>query len=61
VRTYGLFAANPFGLSDFTGGKLKGQHILPAGESLKLRHRVLLHKGDEKQGRVAEAFEAYSK
>jgi hypothetical protein len=61
VRTYGLFAANPFGLSDFTGGKEKGQYTLPAGETMKLRYRVLLHKGDEKQGGVAEAFLDFSK
>jgi hypothetical protein len=61
VRTYGLFAANPFGLSDFTGGKEKGQYTLPPGETMKLRYRVLLHKGDEKQGAVAEAFQEFSK
>jgi len=61
VRTYGLFAANPFGRGDFTNGKEKGTYTLPAGETMKLRYRVLLHKGDEKQGRVAEAFEAFSK
>ena len=61
VRTYGLFAANPFGLGDFTSGKEKGTYTLPAGETMKLRYRVLLHKGDEQQGRVAEAFEAFAK
>jgi len=61
VRTYGLFAANPFGLNDFTRGKEKGEYTLPAGETLHLAYRVLLHKGDEKAGRVAESFEAYSK
>ncbi len=61
VRVYGLFAANPFGLSDFTGGESNGEYTLPEGETLKLRYRVLLHKGDEKEGRVAEMFEQYSK
>ena len=62
VRTYGLFAANPFGLHDFPGGKdADGSHTLQPGESLTFRYRVLLHKGDEKQGRVAEAFAAYAK
>lgn len=61
VRTYGLFAANPFGLNDFTGGKAKGEYTLPEGETLKLRYRVLLHSGDEKLGRVAENFAEYSK
>lgn len=61
VRTYGLFAGNPFGLGDFTSGASKGEHTLPAGESMKLRYRVLLHKGDEKEGRVAEAFSDFAK
>jgi len=60
VRTYGLFAANPFGLSDFTNGAEKGGYTLPAGASMRLRYRVLLHKGDEREGRVAEAFSAYA-
>jgi hypothetical protein len=61
VRTYGLFAGNPFGLADFTSGASKGEYTLPGGESMKLRYRVLLHKGDEKQGRVAEAFADFAR
>lgn len=60
VRDYGLFAANPFGLKAFGEGQ-DGTHVVPAGESLRLRYRVLLHRGDEKQGRVAEAFAEYAK
>jgi hypothetical protein len=61
VRTYGLFTANPFGVHDFTGGKGNGDHALQAGESFTLRYRVLIHKGDEKEGQVAQAYEAYAK
>jgi len=61
VRTYGLFAANPFGLKDFTKGEKQGDHALPADGSLSLCYRVLLHRGDEKEGKIAEAFAAYSK
>jgi hypothetical protein len=61
VRTYGLFAANPFGLRDFTKGAGDGMHKVPAGETMTLRYRVLLHGGDEKAGKVAQAFEEYSK
>jgi hypothetical protein len=62
VRTYGLFAANPFGLRDFVNDKSKdGSYTLPKGQSLRLRYRVLLHEGDEKQGRVAEIFAGYAK
>jgi hypothetical protein len=62
VRTYGLFTANPFGLHDFPGGKeLNGAHTIKKGEAMTLKYRVLLHTGDEKQGRVAEQFAEYSK
>jgi hypothetical protein len=61
VRTYGLFAANPFGLHDFQRGKdLDGSHTLAPGASMTLRYRVFLHRGDEKQGGVAKAYEAYA-
>jgi hypothetical protein len=61
VRTYGLFAANPFGLGDFSAGAKKGEYTLPAGESLTLRYRVLLHTGDEKSAGIAAAFTDYAK
>ncbi len=60
VRTYGLFAANPFGVKEFAGSG-DGSYTLPAGKSMTLRYRIFLHKGDQKQGKVAEAYEAYAK
>jgi hypothetical protein len=47
ARTYGLFAANPFGLHDFQKlpDKTLGQHIIPAGQKLTQKYRVLLQKG----------------
>ncbi len=35
--------------------------LLKKGESLTFRYRVIFHKGDEKQGKVAEAFAKYAK
>ena len=62
VRTYGLFAANPFGLHNFLRSKDQdGSHTLKPGESMTFYYRVLLHKGDEKQADIAGAFEKYSK
>jgi len=62
VRTYGLFAANPFGIHDFTAGKEpEGKHTIKKGETLRLRHLVILHSGDEKEGKIAEAWEKYGK
>jgi hypothetical protein len=62
VRDYGLFAANPFGLHDFQGSdKVNGDATLKPGETMQLRYRFVFHDGDEKSGKVAEAFEAYAK
>ena len=38
-----------------------GGTTLSPGQTMTLRYRVLLHRGDEKEGKVAEAFSAYSK
>jgi hypothetical protein len=63
VRTYGLFAANPFGLHDFSGGdkNVDGKHTVEKGGTLTLRYRIVLHKGDEKEGEIAAAFEEFAK
>lgn len=47
ARDYGLFAANPFGLHDFTkAAPGAGAHTIPSGGSLTFRHLVVLHEGD---------------
>ncbi len=62
VRTYGLFAANPFGKKEFGASDGPGgEATLARGETLTLRYRVILHQGDEKEARIAEAFDAYAK
>jgi hypothetical protein len=62
VRPYGLFAANPFAQRSFHGkGESAEGYTLAAGQTLSLRYRVLLHRGDEKEGQVAAAFAAYAK
>ncbi len=62
VRTYGLFAANPFGRKEFgaTDGP-GGPFTLENGKSLVLRYRIILHRGDEKSAHIADAFAAYAK
>jgi hypothetical protein len=59
VRTYGLFAANPFGWKDF-GKPERGDHTLPAGESIRFAYRVILHKGDTASLGVPAMFQAYA-
>jgi len=58
VRTYGLFAANPFGWHDF-GLSKAGDYMLPAGGKLWFAYRVLLHEGDARSARIADAFDRY--
>jgi hypothetical protein len=61
VRTYGLFAANPFGAKDFSADPAKyGAHTIPASERMRLAYRVLLHGGNAKTGEIEKAFTAYS-
>lgn len=64
VRTYGLYAVNPFGDMSFRGEKNPPHgpgFTLAKGQSLVICYRVLIHAGDEKAGKVAEAFTAYAK
>ena len=61
VRTYGLFAANPFGLKSFEPDKgVSGAHKLEEGETMSLRYRLIFHKGDEKQADIEGAFQKYA-
>jgi len=61
VRTYGLFAANPFGVHYFEKKpEGTGDLTVKAGESITFRYRLYFHKGDEKQGRVAEHYREYA-
>jgi hypothetical protein len=60
VRTYGLFAANPFGWHDF-GIETSGEHTIPAGESIHFGYRVILHRGDTASADLPAAYAAYAK
>ena len=62
VRTYGLFAANPFGIHNFKNSDDEdGSHEIKPDESIVLSYRILLHQGDEQSGRVPESFVEYAK
>lgn len=61
VRTYGLFTANPFGTKALDKNAPDGAYELKKGEYTLLRHLFYFHKGDEKEGKVAEAYEAFAK
>ncbi len=59
VRTYGLFAANPFGWHDFGQAK-PGTYVLPKGESIRFRYRILLHAGDTAGANLPAEFQGYA-
>jgi hypothetical protein len=61
ARGYGLFAANPFGLRDFTRDPNQdGSWTIPERKSLVFRYRVVIHHGDYKQAGIAEAYQKYA-
>ena len=63
VRSYALFAANPFGKHDFENLKDQpkaGDLTIEAGKSVTFRWRFYFHEGDEKAGKVAERYKEYA-
>jgi len=63
ARGYGLMAANPFGRDgSFPSQKGKTDLVrLAKGDHLKLRYGILIHAGDTKEAKVADAFAEFSK
>jgi hypothetical protein len=63
-RGYGLMAANPFGRDKAGFPAMKGRTDLvrvAKGDHLKFRFGILLHPGDAKEGKVAEAYDRFVK
>ena len=58
VRTYGLFAANPFGWHDF-GRAERGDYTIPSGQAIEFFYRVVLHEGDTRSANAASFAAAY--
>lgn len=62
VRTYGLFAANPFGVHDFTGdANQDGSLTIKNGESVTFKYRLYFHSGNTDEAEVKKNFDEYSK
>jgi hypothetical protein len=59
VRTYGLFAANPFGVYHFEGGDKTDGFKLADGESISLNYRVVLHEGSLDREQAEADSKAY--
>ena len=61
ARGYGLFAANPWGLSVFTNDKTQdGSMSLETGKSLHYRYRVVIHGGDVKDANIGKLYAKYT-
>ena len=66
VRTYGLFAHNPIGVSHFlevnpSAVKKEGGYYLPSGASMHLIYRVILHRSRWTQQDGNQQYEAFAK
>ena len=60
-RSYGLFAANPFGERDFYNDKKRdGSITIEPGKTLRFRYRVVIHPGDVASADVAGLWKKYS-
>jgi hypothetical protein len=66
VRTYGLFAHNPFGIKDFPKLEIPNQpaaggYHLHKGQSLQFAYRVILHRGAWNKEEADERFSQFAK
>ena len=62
ARTYGLVAANPFGIHDFEKKPAgTGDMKMKAGERVSLRYRFLFHQGDHQAAKIVDAYESFAK
>ncbi len=61
ARGYGLYAANPLGQKELSGGKEEMNFKLPAGESVTFKHRIILISGNEvSDEQLNEEFREFS-
>jgi hypothetical protein len=60
VRNYGLFAANPFGLSAFTKGAENGDAVLEPGQSVFFHYAVVTHHGIAKDANIESIWQEWS-
>jgi hypothetical protein len=61
ARGYGLLAANPFGLREFTNDPAKdGSWTIPEGQSLTFKYRVLIYDGEMSRVELDAAYRRYA-
>ncbi len=62
ARAYGLLAANPFGQHYFQKKrKSAGNYTIKSGQSLTLRYRLVVHRGDVKTAKIGELYDDFAK
>lgn len=61
ARAYGLLAANPFGLREFTGDPNQdGSWAILEGKSLRFRYRVVIYDGDLSSAELDQKYQKYA-
>lgn len=61
ARAYGLLAANPFGIREFTRDKNQdGSRTVPEGESLRFRYRVVIYDGEFTFEQLSDLYRQYA-
>jgi len=61
ARAYGLLAANPFGLREFTGDENQdGAWTVRERKSVTFRYRVLIYDGELSAAQIGEAYAKYA-
>jgi hypothetical protein len=61
-RDYGLFAVNPFGLKEFDPkAEGAGGRELKAGDTMRLRYRVVIHPGDYSKKKIEDLYQDFVK
>jgi hypothetical protein len=60
ARGYGLFAANPFGVSVFDKSLPKSDLVVEPGQKLRFRYRMVIHTGDVKSADISHEWEKYT-
>ncbi len=62
ARGYSLCAANPFASRSFSRNKgPDGAYTLPAGQTLSLSYRVVIHEGPSDPARIEQLFTAWAR
>jgi hypothetical protein len=60
ARGYGLFAANPFGVSALDKTQPKSDLTVEPGQKLRFRYRIIIHPGDAKAANIAGLWDQYT-